>query len=326
MEIINQLPDSDNPGLFQLPLNIDRALQRTNSQKVINSLKILTSTTDTGLRFNRERWSTELSPFIQLWQKLISGNNNIVDGKITTKPDSSPIESFVYMENQKAHRLAKIVNHALQSLSKVISGSALLTPSIFGIGTSLLRGAVPGSWMDEWEGPEDPYSWLRGLVSRVIALDSWVEKVNNGTLLKGSIDLGELFRPDTFINALRQQTARLTKVPVDRLKLTSAPDARALSNCRLPVTLTGLQLQGCGFDGGRILESPADGPSLVTIDTFTIGWISQEEADPFPASNVVGTPVYYASNRERYISEFMLPCSGDKSKWILAGIAISLCE
>ena len=50
--------------------------------------------------------------------------------------------------------------------------------------------------------------YLRGLVSRAIAVQSWVDKAQNNSLLRDTLDLSELFRPDTFINALRQQTAR----------------------------------------------------------------------------------------------------------------------
>ncbi len=52
-------------------------------------------------------------------------------------------------------------------------------------------------------------AYLRGLVAKTLALGSWEEKGVAGSLLKSdSLDLSELFHPDTFLNALRQQTAR----------------------------------------------------------------------------------------------------------------------
>ena len=50
--------------------------------------------------------------------------------------------------------------------------------------------------------------YLRGLVTRAIAIQDWVEQAETGQLLSGQLDLSELFHPDTFLNALRQQTAR----------------------------------------------------------------------------------------------------------------------
>ena len=67
---------------------------------------------------------------------------------------------------------------------------------------------TPMSWLSKCDGPEDPLSYLRGLVNRAIAIQSWVERAESGRLLSETLDLSELFHPDTFLNALRQQTAR----------------------------------------------------------------------------------------------------------------------
>jgi len=64
------------------------------------------------------------------------------------------------------------------------------------------------SWLSKWNGPEDPLQYLRGLVTRAIAIGAWVEKAESGRSLNDTLDLSELFHPDTFLNALRQQTAR----------------------------------------------------------------------------------------------------------------------
>lgn len=60
-----------------------------------------------------------------------------------------------------------------------------------------------------WAGPDDPISYLRSLVAKSLALGVWEEKGKANTLLQNeALDLSELFHPDTFLNALRQQTAR----------------------------------------------------------------------------------------------------------------------
>lgn len=67
---------------------------------------------------------------------------------------------------------------------------------------------TPVTWLKKWDGPEDPLAYLRGLVNRSVSIQSWVEKVDSGQLLNDMLDLSDLFHPDTFLNALRQQTAR----------------------------------------------------------------------------------------------------------------------
>lgn len=62
MNVINQLPENDNPLLFGLPTNIDRSVQRFNSTQVISQLKSLQAASAKELRFDKEKWSQQLGP------------------------------------------------------------------------------------------------------------------------------------------------------------------------------------------------------------------------------------------------------------------------
>lgn len=82
-------------------------------------------------------------------------------------------------------------------------------PSTHKLANSLLIHEVPHSWSSQWEGPEDPSTYLRTLVGKTLALGTWEEKSLKGSLLKeGPLDLSEVFKPATFLNALRQEAAR----------------------------------------------------------------------------------------------------------------------
>ena len=52
--------------------------------------------------------------------------------------------------------------------------------------------------------------YVRSLVAKTLALGVWQERGVAGRLLQSSepLNLSELFHPDTFLNVLRQQTAR----------------------------------------------------------------------------------------------------------------------
>ena len=72
---------------------------------------------------------------------------------------------------------------------------------------------IPASWLKVWDGPGEPPQYIRLLVAKTLALSSWEEKAITGQLLdKTTLDLSELFHPDTFLNALRQQTARYSRL------------------------------------------------------------------------------------------------------------------
>jgi dynein heavy chain 2 len=90
-----------------------------------------------------------------------------------------------------------------------------------------------------------------------------------------TINLSELFRPDTFLNALRQQTARATKQPMDTLVLNTSWSGEVKHGKNISIKITGLQLEGCSFDGGRLNESATDSPSVTAFPSCSIAWIPQ---------------------------------------------------
>ena len=95
---------------------------------------------------------------------------------------------------------------------------------------------------------------------------------------------------------------------------------------KVPVTLNGLLLQGSAFESGKITEVQQDSPAYTSLGSITLGWVPNNEPDIFLPQNCVPTPIYYSSSRERYIAELSLPCLGERSKWILSGIALFLNE
>uniref|UniRef100_A0A803SUA0 Dynein cytoplasmic 2 heavy chain 1 n=1 Tax=Anolis carolinensis TaxID=28377 RepID=A0A803SUA0_ANOCA len=68
--VIESLPEDDKPDFFGLPANIARSSQRMISSLVISQLRILSRSVTAGCKFDREIWSNELSPVLNLWKKL----------------------------------------------------------------------------------------------------------------------------------------------------------------------------------------------------------------------------------------------------------------
>jgi hypothetical protein len=53
-EIIQKLPNIDNPDLYSLPMGIDKALLRIKAKELIENLKIATLTSDSSTKFSRD--------------------------------------------------------------------------------------------------------------------------------------------------------------------------------------------------------------------------------------------------------------------------------
>ncbi len=208
-------------------------------------------------------------------------------------------------------------------------GSGLLTPVIQAIGTSLLSGVVPPEWCRQWEGgPEKPQGWLRELVRKRISLKKWKDALSKNSLLASPLALGDLFNPRTFVNALRQQTARQLGTAIDQVKMICSweKDSRRMRDCKLPCVLSNLLLQGAIFSGKELRDSTPEASEITPTPEVCIGFVSLKSADVYEARDAVTIPVYLSPSREEHLMDLQMPIGDDHNKWILSGVALFLNE
>lgn len=332
VEMIDRFPDSDAPAQFGLPDNIERSMQRTLSGEVIAQLKALSASEATAQKFDREKWRAQLGPLLENWAKVTA--NLQLDGNAASsagpKNDNllamSPSDAFVSMENQYAQELAHQVNGGLQALKKVIFGTGLLTPAIQIIASALLKGQVPAEWSAQWEGSENVHTWLRSLAMRKRALSEWQDAARSGKLLSQGLDLSDLLHPGTFLNALRQQSARALSCSMDSMKLISCWEKDKLSSDNEWFEISRLLLQGASFEGGTLLEASSDAQELAPVPSVYVAYARNSAPEAYAKESSIRVPLYYATDRERMLVELTMPIAGDHARWVLAGVALFLGE
>jgi dynein heavy chain 2 len=243
----------------------------------------------------------------------------------------APVDAFVALENEYALDLAQQVNAALQGLKKVIYGTGLLTPAIQTIARALLKGDVPSVWSAKWDASESVPTWLRGLAIRKRALNDWQDAAASGKLLSRGLDLSDLLHPGTFLNALRQQSARALQCSMDGMKLLSCWEKDKLASSPQHAKLewfeiTHLLLQGASFEDGTLIEASSDAQELVAVPSCFVAYARDDAAEMYAKENCIRVPLYYATSRERMIVEIAMPIAGDHARWVLAGVALFLGE
>lgn len=200
--------------------------------------------------------------------------------------------------------------------------------------SALLSGNVPSEWSKRWEGPEKPQTWIRELVRKRLSLLKWMVLSSKGTLLDSPLALGDIFNPATFVNALRQQTARKLGLAIDRVKMIASWESGDKAKntvsrggaCPLPCTLTSILLQGAMFHG-ILKESVSDASELSPAPNVCIGFVSDTTADPYTTDETILIPVYFTPSREYFLMEISMPTDkADKSKWVLAGVGLFLSD
>ncbi|XP_071781183.2 cytoplasmic dynein 2 heavy chain 1 [Centroberyx gerrardi] len=323
--VIENLPEDDRPAFFGLPANIERSSQRITSSQVISQLRIVSRSVAAGSKFDRELWSNGLSPVLNLWKKLNQGSS-LIHQKVAPPSEGhgSPVLSFIVLEQFSAIRLVQGIHQSLAALSKVIRGTQLLTAEVQKLATALLNQECPLTWQNKWEGPEEPMQYLRTVVTRALAIQSWVERAGRQALLSDTLDLSDLFHPDTFLNALRQETARSMGCSMDSLMFVSSWRS-PIAEAKLQVKVGGLQLEGCSFDGVRLSENQHDSPSVSAVPPCCMAWVTQSSSvDSSGAEESIWLPLYTSSERVKVVTQVSLPCGANPSQWIQTGAALFL--
>lgn len=80
---------------------------------------------------------------------------------------------------------------------------------------------TPAAWQRAWDGPDNPQTYISALMHRAKAIQLiWLARAKTDTLITGdALDLSQLFRPATFLNAYRQTVARQLRRNMDELSL-----------------------------------------------------------------------------------------------------------
>ncbi len=88
----------------------------------------------------------------------------------------------------------------------------------------------------------------------------------------------------------------------------------------------GLQLEGCSFDGSRLIENQRDSPSLCTVPPATVAWVANDTLSLYSAGQYISLPVYYSSNREKLVTclDVPLPAGVGLEQWIRCAPAMFL--
>jgi len=197
------------------------------------------------------------------------------------------------------------------------------------IGGDLLKGVVPSSWEKMYEGDPKPTVYITSVVTKTVALKRWKKEVKKGGLLNDCLNLSELFRAGTFLEALRQMSAREQGVAMDSLVLKSSWDARrGISGAKFPIMIEGMLLQGATFNGDTLSEAAPNAKEVIAAPPVTIAFVESEGEDGGRENKgEIAVPVYMTLTREKFLTELRVPCmDGDEGAWVLSGCALVLQE
>lgn len=85
---------------------------------------------DVGLGYERNKWAAQLGPLLRLWESLAPSLSSIVKLTVPETASKSPLDEFLVSEVTFAQQLVATVANSLSSLSDLLLGSGVLTPTV----------------------------------------------------------------------------------------------------------------------------------------------------------------------------------------------------
>ncbi|CAH1986240.1 unnamed protein product [Acanthoscelides obtectus] len=318
VKCIKQIPIKDDPSIFGLPQNIDRAWEKQMSSSAVSELKNLSLCNTTSNKLDQNLLQKGLTPFMNLWKKLNQGLDFI-----RTTPDSNitasdpPLKIFLIEEFNNALNLIHMIHKNLSNLKKICKGGVTPEEKDSIVGKSLLKYETPKRWLSLWNGPKEPTRFMRSVLTKTEEISKWKNEPIE-TLLQKPLALSSLFRPEAFLAAHKQTFARSRGVTLDELFL-EANWRQVEQECLI---LRDMVVEGGILENGMLKKCRPDSESTTSVSRCYISWttkLSIEETDK------IEVPLYTTSDKQQKLAFFQVPIDRkDKDKWIQAGLAFYL--
>jgi len=237
--------------------------------------------------------------------------------------DVGPFQNVLILELKQMNALLSAIKRSLGVLKLGFDGRLTMSEEMEKLETELALDKVPGSWSKlAWPSLRPLSSWKHNLQKRVAQLTDWVSnpmEVPKVTWLSG------LINPQSFLTAIRQQTAQRTGQELDKLVIQTEVTKRTVAEIDGPSRdgcyITGLYMQGARFDvasstidKSRPREMYCDMP---VINCRSVGLDKLEE------KGMYSCPVYKTEARANtYVFSASIRSKSPAARWVMAGVAL----
>ncbi|RYY38153.1 hypothetical protein EON62_00615, partial [archaeon] len=234
-----------------------------------------------------------------------------------------PFQNVLILELKQMNALLSVIKRSLGTLRLGFDGKLMMSEDMERLETELALDKVPSAWVRAaWPSLRALSSWKHNLQLRVQQLSEWVSnpmEVPKVTWISG------LINPQSFLTAIRQQSAQRTGQELDKLGIQTEVTKRALEEIEGPSRdgcyINGLFMQGARFD---IASSTVDKsrPREMYCEMPVINCKSVP-LDKVDEKNVYVCPVYKTEQRGPTLVFFaQLKTKSPSARWIMAGVAL----
>eukprot|EP00741_Cyanophora_paradoxa_P004754 tig00000828_g4612.t1 len=241
-----------------------------------------------------------------------------------------PYECVLVQEVERATVLVEEMRRSLVELRLGLAGALNISDAMEALSGSLFLDRVPAQW-EKYAYPSlKPLgAWFADLLRRVDQLRKWGDR---GGKPPGSVWLPGLFNPMSYLTAVVQVTARLSKQPLDRMAI--ATEVTKLAPERATeqppdgegAHVHGFFLEGAALDPDELtLRDPTPKELHPALPVVHVRAVPAEQWPP--AKGSYECPVFLNAMRGfTYVFTAALKSNDPEHKWILAGVALLMAD
>eukprot|EP00002_Diphylleia_rotans_P013390 TRINITY_DN2619_c0_g1_i7.p1 TRINITY_DN2619_c0_g1~~TRINITY_DN2619_c0_g1_i7.p1 ORF type:complete len:4501 (-),score=1146.89 TRINITY_DN2619_c0_g1_i7:169-13671(-) len=236
--------------------------------------------------------------------------------------DQVPMQEVFLQEAVQMNVLLREIRVSLNEIDMTLKGEITLQASVGRMMDSLAKDQVPESWERvAYPSLRKLGSWFENLLKRYQQIKAWSRYL----VLPKVTWISGLFNPQAFMIAIKQAAARQTKIPLEKLIITTEVIRKNPeeidSAAKTGAYIHGLWIEGCQWDDQNAILNESIGGML--YDLLTVIHVKAVNVDDFDARGTYECPIYSTQQRgATYQFTAHLKSVSPSSKWILAGVAM----
>ncbi len=209
--IINDLPQEDDPRAFGQHPNAAIASQISNSLDLLRTLLSLAPQTAGEGGETPGEIVLKVARSMKEQMPAVFRMKDIIE-ELSSRSDPDPLKTVLLQELDRYNKLLKVLQTSLAQLELGIQGLSVITPELEEVFNGMLSGQVPDMWAFAYPSLKPLGAWTRDLFLRIEQMDKWAKVA----LPKVFWFTGFTY-PTGFLTALLQTCARKTGEAIDAL-------------------------------------------------------------------------------------------------------------
>ena len=234
-----------------------------------------------------------------------------------------PFQNVLILELQYINRLAASIRTSLATLRMGFDGKLTMSESMEKLETELSLDRVPAAWTKiAWPSLRALGGWKFNLVGRIAQLNEWVGAPMDVPKVTW---LGGLVNPQSFLTAVRQQTAQRNQQELDRLTIQTDVTKRMAEEIdgasKDGAYISGLFMQGARFDiAAGIIDKCRPREMFCEMPVINVRSVPVDKLD---LKGQYECPCYKTSQRgPTFVFCAQLKTKSPKERWVMAGACI----